>query len=126
MEAFPRAVRRRPVKPGKGGGRAGASTLALFVSLIYVWLVYGTGWTCFLGIALLPLTGIASTAQVLQMSWGNQLSIMVLAMILLSYGLNKPEAELKDVCEVEVIGNALEPRKANYAVREGFLAGMNA
>jgi len=39
---------------------------------------------------------------------------------------NPLEEELKGLCETVVIGDAIKPRKAVVAVREGFVAGMNA
>ena len=39
---------------------------------------------------------------------------------------NPLEAELKDVCDVVVVGDALQARRAIEATREGFVAGMNA
>ncbi len=39
---------------------------------------------------------------------------------------NPLEVELEGLCETVVIGDAIKPRKAVAAVREGFVAGMNA
>lgn len=39
---------------------------------------------------------------------------------------NPLEEELKGLCDLVVIGDAVKPRKAVAAVREGFVAGMNA
>ncbi len=38
---------------------------------------------------------------------------------------NPLEEELKGLCETVVVGDAITPRKAVKAVREGFVAGMN-
>ncbi|MGN1002908.1 MAG: FAD-dependent oxidoreductase [Oscillospiraceae bacterium] len=39
---------------------------------------------------------------------------------------NPLEEELKDLCDVVVVGDAVKPRMAVKAVREGFVAGLNA
>lgn len=39
---------------------------------------------------------------------------------------NLLEEEIKDICDVVVIGDALEARKAINASREGFVAGIEA
>jgi pyruvate/2-oxoglutarate dehydrogenase complex dihydrolipoamide dehydrogenase (E3) component len=49
---------------------------------------------------------------------------VVLAMGTKAY--NPLEEELKSLCDVVVVGDALKARKAIDATREGFLAGLNA
>ena len=60
---------------------------------------------------------------------GDTITVYPCDTIVLAVGTkaNNPlEAELKALCDVVVIGDAIEPRKAIKASREGFLAGLNA
>ena len=54
---------------------AGASALSLFISTVYLWITYGTGWTSMLSIGLLAFTGIAPAATIMGNSFGNSTTL---------------------------------------------------
>jgi NADH dehydrogenase FAD-containing subunit len=73
------------------------------------------------------LAGVTEQGALLDTGCGVKLypcDTVVLAIGTKAY--NPLEAELSGLCETVVIGDAVKPRKAVAAVREGFVAGMNA
>lgn len=68
---------------------AGASTLALFIVTIYLWITYGTGWISLMSIGLLGFTGICSASTVLANSFGNSTTVVVIGTLLLSVALDE-------------------------------------
>ena len=68
---------------------AGASTLALFVATIYVWITYGGGWTAMLSIGLLGFTGIAPASTILANSFGNATSVICIGTLILCVALEE-------------------------------------
>ena len=73
------------------------------------------------------LAGVTAEGALIEI--GGTITLFPCDTIVLAIGTkaNNPlEAALKGLCEQVVIGDAANPRKAVAAVREGFVAGMNA
>ena len=67
----------------------GASTLAIFIATIYLWIFYGTGWVSLMSIGLLGFTGIAPAATVLANSFGNSTTVVIIGTLLLCVALDE-------------------------------------
>ena len=73
------------------------------------------------------LAGVTAEGALIQT--GDTITLFPCDTIVLSIGTkayNPLEEELTGLCDVVVIGDAVKPRKAVTAVREGFVAGLNA
>ena len=68
---------------------AGASALSLFISTIYLWITYGSGWTSLISIALLAFTGICPAGTVLANSFGNSTTVICIGTLALSVALEE-------------------------------------
>ena len=74
---------------GMGITPAGASALSLFISTIYLWITYGSGWTSLISIALLAFTGICPSSTVLANSFGNSTTVICIGTLALSVALEE-------------------------------------
>jgi len=74
---------------GMGITLEGASALALFISTIYIWLTYGSGWTSMMSIALLGLTGVAPAATIMANSFGNSTAVICIGTLILCVALEE-------------------------------------
>jgi len=83
---------------------------------------------CF--VEIIPNTSLISvTHEGALISTGGTERIYICDTVVLAIGTtayDPLEAELKGLCEVVVVGDALKARKAVDATREGFLAGLKA
>ncbi len=73
------------------------------------------------------LAGVTSQGALIEQGGAVKLypcDTVVLAIGTVPY--NPLEENLKEMCDTVVVGDAVKPRKAVVAVREGFVAGMNA
>ena len=68
---------------------AGASALSLFISTVYLWITYGTGWTSMLSIGLLAFTGIAPAATIMGNSFGNSTTVICIGTLILCVALEE-------------------------------------
>lgn len=68
---------------------AGASALSLFISTIYLWITYGSGWTSMMSIALLAFTGICPAATIMANSFGNSTAVICIGTLILCVGLEE-------------------------------------
>lgn len=68
---------------------AGASTLALFIATIYLWITYGSGWTSMLSIGLLAFTGIAPASTIMANSFGNSTTVICIGTLILCVALEE-------------------------------------
>ncbi len=68
---------------------AGASTLALFIATIYLWITYGTGWTSMLSISALAFTGIMPASTIMANSFGNSTTVICIGTLILCVALEE-------------------------------------
>jgi sodium-dependent dicarboxylate transporter 2/3/5 len=79
----------QPVCLDMGLTTIGASTLAIFIATIYLWITYGTGWISLLSIGLLGFTGIAPANTILANSFGNSTTVIVIGTLMLCVALEE-------------------------------------
>lgn len=88
---------------------AGASTLALFIATVYLWLTYDSGWVSLLSIGLLGFTGICSTETILANSFGNTITVTVIAVMILCVALEE-NGVTATLANRFITGNAVKKR----------------
>ena len=67
-----------------GLSEVGVKVIAVFVPVLYLWLTVGTGWTSWLALALIFMTGIMAPAAVYAGTFGSPLIITVIGMMAFS------------------------------------------
>lgn len=63
---------------------AGMQVVGIFFAVVYCWLTLGVGWTSFAAIILLGCTGIFTFPQILERSWGDNITMMVFGCLLMN------------------------------------------
>lgn len=69
--------------------QAGATALALFITTIYLWITYGSGWTSMLSIGLLAFSGVCSANTILANSFGNSTTVICIGTLILCVALDE-------------------------------------
>ncbi len=70
--------------PAVGGlTEAGIGMLAVFVPTIILWIGIGTGWTSFLAMCALALTGVMPGQTVFNTLWGNSVNVVIIPMLII-------------------------------------------
>lgn len=69
--------------PIGGLTEAGVGMLAVFIPTIILWIGIGTGWTSFLAMSALALTGVMPGQTVFNTLWGNSVNVVIIPMLII-------------------------------------------
>lgn len=62
---------------------SGVGLLAVFIPTIILWIGIGTGWTSFLALVALALTGVTDGQTVFNAAWGNSVNTVIIPMLII-------------------------------------------